>query len=180
MAILHFSHGPSSWLRQAALGPCRLVADVYIPFDVFRVETKNKSNHERILLAIDAVTGELDPYRLDEGFIDGIVSFRTRNAIQASVSQIQLSNLAMDHARRMIFNRGFFRVSELQMTTTRLSESLHFPYWVGFHAAGSMARLSVINAISGRAEGAKLRGLLSDWLCPDSNVSTPKIVPQTP
>lgn len=161
------------------LGPLRLVGEVYVPFRVFRLDIRNKKT-ETVLLAVDALAGTLDPYTLDKNFSSTeTTSAHTRNAIEPVLIQSQAAQFAINHARRIVFRRGFLHLRNLQITAACMIENLYVPYWVGFYGADSRARLSVISALSGRAEGAKLRGLLHDWLCASSEPANLETRPQS-
>jgi hypothetical protein len=53
---------------------------------------------------------------------------------------------------------------DLQLSATTLSDELHIPYWIGFRGSDDRVRLSVIDAVRRRPEGAKVRRLVEAWL----------------
>lgn len=168
-AIRHFSCGLSGWLRRAALGPLRLLADVYIPFHLFRIDIANGGRTETRLLGVDAVTGSLDPFDFEQAPDPArVVSIHTRNFLEPRLNENQAAQLCIDKTRRVLFSRGFFRMRDLKIAATPTSETLYVPYWVGFQGAYSKVHLSVIDAIRRRSEGAKIRKLMEEWLHEDS------------
>jgi len=52
----------------------------------------------------------------------------------------------------------------LSITATPLDDELFVPYWLGFRGSGNDARVSVIDAVRRRPEGAKLRRLVEHWI----------------
>jgi hypothetical protein len=169
-AILHFSGGLPGWLRRTTLGPLRLLADVYIPFHLFRIDISNRGRAETRFLGVEAVTGSLDPYQF-ERIPDSAaaVLIDTHNSLEPRLNEKRAAQLSIEKTRRLLFDRGFFRMRDLQITATYTSETLYVPYWVGFHGSSSRARLSVIDAIRRRIEGIKVRTLLQDWLQQDGS-----------
>jgi hypothetical protein len=167
-AIQHFSYGLPGWLRRTALGPLRLLADVYIPFHLFRIDISNSGRAETQILGVEAVTGSLDPYQF-ERIPDSatVVLIDTHNSLAPRLNEKQAAQLSIDKTRRVLFSRGFFRMRNLNITATWISEILYIPYWVGFQGSNSRVRLSVIDAIRRRLEGIKVRRLLQDWLQQD-------------
>jgi hypothetical protein len=169
-AIRLFSWGPAAWLRRIGLGPLHLLADVYIPFYLFRINVTSGGRTETRLLALDAITGSLDPYAFERVPDSAeLVSIRTRNCLEPALNESHAARLAIDKTRRVLFSRGFFRMRNLKMTATRVSEALYVPYWVGFQGTDSKANLLVMDAIRRQFEGAKVKRLLEDWLreiCP--------------
>jgi hypothetical protein len=164
-AIQHFAGALPGWLRRAALGPLRLLADIYVPFHLFRIEISNRGRVETRLLGVEAVTGSLDPYDFERGPDSAkLVLIDTRNSLEPRLNEKEGAQLCIDKTRRVLFSRGFFRMRDLKITATSMSETLYVPYWVGFRGANCKARLSVIDAIRRRFEGAKARRLVQDWL----------------
>jgi hypothetical protein len=45
-----------------------------------------------------------------------------------------------------------------------LPDELHIPYWIGFRGSDDRVRISVIDAVRRRPEGAKVRRLVEEWL----------------
>jgi hypothetical protein len=164
-AIQHFSCGLHGWLRRATLGPLRLVADVYVPFHLLRIDITNGGRADTRILGMEAVTGSLDPYDFDRGPDSAeLVLIDTRNSLEPRLDEKQAAHMSIDKTRRVLFSRGFFRMRDLKITATCLSKTLYVPYWVGFQGANSKTYLSVIDAIRRRFEGGKVRRLLQDWL----------------
>jgi hypothetical protein len=164
-AIEHFSCGLPRRLRSAALGPIRLLADVYIPFHLFRIDITNGGRADTRVLGVDAVAGSLDPYDFGQGLDDAaFMVIDTRNSLAARLNEGQTARLAIEKTRRVLFSRGFFRMWNLKITATPISETLHVPYWVGFQGTDTKASLSVMDATRRRFEGVKVRRLLQDWL----------------
>jgi len=167
-AIQHFSHGLPGWLRRTTLGPLRLLADVYIPFHLFRIDISNRGRAETQILGVEAVTGLLDPYQF-ESIPDSatVMLIDTHNSLEPRLNEKRAAQLSIERTRRLLFGRGFFRMRDLEITATYTSETLYVPYWVGFQGSNSRARLSVMDAIRRRFEGVKVRSLLEDWLQED-------------
>jgi len=168
-AIQHFCGGMSGWLRRAALGPLRFLADVYIPFDLFQVDIKHSGRVDSHLLAVDAVNGLLDPFEFNAlPSSTELAMRRTRNNLEPKLNEARIAQLSIDKARRLLFSRGFFRVRDLKITASRVAETFYVPYWVGFLGANDEPHLAVMDATRRRFEGAKVRRLLEEWL----NVAT--------
>lgn len=164
-AVQQFSRGLSGWVRRAAVGPLRLLADVYIPFHLFQVDITNHGRTETRLLGIDAITGSLDPYDFERAPDSAkLVLIDTNNSLPPKLDERRAAQLAIEKTRRILFSRGFFRMRDLKISTSYTSETWYVPYWVGFQGANSKASLSVIDAIRRRFEGAKVRRLLQEWL----------------
>jgi hypothetical protein len=169
-AIQQLSYGLPGWLRRTTLGPLRLLADVYIPFHLFRIDISNRGRAETRFLGVEAVTGSLDPYQF-ERIPDSatVVLIDTHNSLEPRLNEKLGARLSIEKTRRLLFDRGFFRMRDLKITATYTSETLYVPYWVGFHGSSSRASLSVIDAIRRRVEGVKVRTLLQDWLQQDGS-----------
>lgn len=167
-AIRQFSRGLPGWLRRAAFGPLRLLADVYLPFHLFQVDITNGGRAERRLLGVEAITGSLDPYDFERAPDSAkLVLIDTHNSLAPRLDEKRAAQLAIEKTRRILFSRGFFRMRDLKISATYTSETWYMPYWVGFQGANSKASLSVIDAVRRRFEGAKVRRLLQDWLDED-------------
>src|SRR5437899_12786545 len=63
-AILQFSStGIPRLFRNVAYGRLRSVAELYIPFRLFQLQIMNRGKTEERLIALDAISGTLDPFQ---------------------------------------------------------------------------------------------------------------------
>jgi hypothetical protein len=157
--------GPARVLRWAAAGPLRSIAEVYIPFHLFRVKIKSGAGCQEKLLAIDAVSAIFDLYSFEE--IPGseqLVRVLTKNRPVAVVDEERARQLLVERLRRMVFRQGFFRVRGLRLEAEPVKVALHMPYWVGFSGFGERPHLAVIDAVRRRMEGGKVRQFFREWL----------------
>jgi len=154
--------GLRPWLGRGRL---RSVADVYVPFRLYRVELDTGSGPYRTWFAIDAMTGSLDPYQFDH--VPGgpeLVEITTRNRPAPTLPEADSARLVEDKLRRVVFQTGFFRVRRLRFLAELVPLPLHVPYWVGFYGRDGALRLRVMDAVRRCFEGGKARGLFRDWL----------------
>ncbi len=154
-------------VRSLLSGPLVSIAPVYIPFRLFDVTIDNGGNCQRLIAALDAVTGALDLYRFDSIPTD-FVEVETRNRPHPRLNNAEPAQLVKDKVRRMIFTQGFFRVRQLSIRVEHVPGDIYIPYWVGIRKNGGRPRLSVMDAVRRRMEGAKVRNLLESWLMNDS------------
>ena len=169
-AIQQFSgRGLSGMLRKFALGRLHAVAELYIPFRLFRVQIINDGVSEEKLVALDAVTGSLDLFQFDR-IPDGaeMISVETRNCPSATLTDAVLTDRVVAKLRRVLYSRGFFKMRDLQLNPVPLPDELHIPYWIGFRGPDGHVRISVIDAVRRRPEGAKVRKLVEEWLAEKS------------
>jgi hypothetical protein len=165
-AILQFSStGIPRLLRNAAFGRLRSVAELYLPFRLLRVQITNRGLTEERLIALDAVSGTLDPFQFDHAPTEAeTVSVETRNCPHAQLADALVIELLVAKLRRLLYSRGFFRMRDLQISATPIDRDLYIPYWLGFRGSDGHARVAVIDAMRRRFEGAKVRRLVETWL----------------
>lgn len=165
-AIQQFSSwGPTAFFRQAVHGPLRSVAELYIPFRLFRAQISNRGLTEERLVALDAVGGTLDLFQFDHVPDDAeIIELETRNCPPARLSESAAAERVSMKLRRILYSQGFFRLRNLEIDAVPLPGEIHVPYWLGFHGAGSQAHVLVIDAVRRRLDGAKVRQLVEGWL----------------
>ena len=164
-AIAQFSsRGISRLVRTLTSGPLRSVAELYLPFRLFRARISNRGTVEERLVAIDSLVGTLDLFQFDHlPTASETIALETRNRAAASLSEDLARQQLISKLRRVAYNRGFFRLQSLEITADPVTE-LHFPYWLGFRGSDGHARVSVIDAVRRRFEGAKMRRLVEYWL----------------
>jgi len=165
-AIRQFSpRGPSALIRDTAFGPLRSVAELYIPFHLFRVQIVNRGLFEERLVALDAVSGTLDLYQFEYLPAEAeTVPVETRNCPSAELPDAAAVDMVVAKLRRVVYSRGFFRMRNLHITAVPLALEIHIPYWLGFRGSENRVRVSVIDAVRRRPEGAKVRRLVEAWL----------------
>ena len=152
-------------LERIRSGPFRSLASVYVPFRFYRVEICNGVSRHSSWFAIDAVSGSLDLYtfeRVPEPC--ELIEVASRNRPEAALEDERARELIVDKLRRAVFQRGFFRVRDLQMRPESIPLELHVPYWLGFYGKGESVWLRVIDAVRCRFEGAKAREFFQNWL----------------
>jgi hypothetical protein len=174
-AIRQFSPtGPIAAFRNAAFGHLRAVAALYIPFRLFRVEIVNRGVPEERLVAIDAVSGMLDLYQFDHLPEAGeTIMVETGNSPPADLQNNLATELVVAKLRRVLYSRGFFHMRDLRIAAVPLPAEIHIPYWLGFRGPDHHARLSVIDAVRRRFEGAKVRKLVEAWLIAGTEADAP-------
>jgi hypothetical protein len=152
-------------LRRPFSLPLRSVADVYVPFHLYRVEVHQRDRPWTAWFAQDAVAGSLDPYQFDAPpRVEELRRVETRNRPEPALGRSDAERLLRDKLRRIVFQTGFFRVRGLRFELERVDLDLHVPFWLGFYGAGEAARLRVLDGVRRRVEGGKARALFEDWL----------------
>ena len=152
-------------MRDRTMGKLRSVADAYLPFLLFRVRIVNRGELEERLFGMDGVSASLDLYQFERIPDDRELIFvETRNCLPAKLSHAQAGPLLAAKVQRLIYTRGFFQARDLSISHEAVPVELHIPYWLGFRGANQAARLSVIDAVRRRPEGAKVRAIFENWL----------------
>lgn len=159
----HFSRtGPIAIMKGLVSGPVRSVAEIYIPFRLFRVEIIEPARTQSQFLAVDVVKGNLDLYQFDQA--PEAIVLETRNCPPSVIDEERAHQLVIEKFRRVVFSQGFFRLRSPEFAATPLPGEIHVPYWVAFRGQGAFAHLEVIDAVRRRPEGAKVRRMLEEWL----------------
>ena len=146
-------------------GPLRRIADVYVPFWLYRVRYEMNGATYTRLLAMDAVHGTLDLFefpRVPAG--DALLTVETRNRLSLRLSAEVAEQLLRTKVLRLLFQQGFFKLRGLQLAIERLPLDLYLPYWLAFYGAGGAARLRVMDAVRRRVEGGKASSFFEEWL----------------
>lgn len=150
-------------LREVRLGRLRICTGLYVPYHLFQIEVQNGGNRSTHYLAIDAVTGELDPYGFDEPPRDDeFVEAESVQVVPSALSEAETFARLEERIRRGVYLKGFFRVSDLRITGTLLTQ-FYLAYWVGFYVKKNRASIEVINSVRSQFEGAKVRDLAMAW-----------------
>jgi hypothetical protein len=160
----HFTGGTftaANWFH----GPVRTIGELYIPFRLFEVKVVNGPREERHIFGLDAVQGVLDLYEFPvlPGEAD-LIGLETRNVLPAPLDQNEAKTRILEKIRRLVFARGFFRLRDVRFDAVEIPGQVCVPYWVCFRGAEGQVRVSVLDAVRRRAEGAKVRRLIEDWL----------------
>jgi hypothetical protein len=156
--------GPASILHNLRLGPLQRIAEVYVPFHLYRVHYDLGREHQSRLFAIDAVEGSLDLFEFPPlPNPNELVQIETKNALPASLSDSAAEYLLREKVLRVIFQQGFFKFRDANLTIERFPLDLHLSYWLAFHGKDT-ARCRVLDATRNRIEGAKASALFESWL----------------
>jgi hypothetical protein len=163
-AIAAFQRG--GLFRRDAL---RSVADVYVPYHLFRVEIAQRRRQQTSYVAVDALRGMLDPYQFDRRpEAADLVTIGGRNRMPATLDVDAASRVVVDAVRRILFQTGAYRLRAPKIDVRHEAMDLHVPYYLGFygsgHGRGAVTRLRVMDAVRRRFEGGKARALFEAWL----------------
>ncbi|MGE5140676.1 MAG: hypothetical protein ACM3JD_14505 [Rudaea sp.] len=162
-ALRHFS-GTFPWANWFH-GPVQSIADLYIPFRLFAVKVVNRGREESHIFGVDAAQGVLDPYEFQTPPAPAdLISLDTRNVLPASLDPREAKALLLAKIQRLVFARGFFRLRDARFDAVEIPGQICVPYWVCFRGVEVQLRVSVLDAVRRRPEGAKVRRLIEEWL----------------
>jgi hypothetical protein len=157
--------GLASVYWKLRIGSLQRIADAYIPFRIYKVRYSAGGGRHTHHFALDAVDGSLDLFEFANppGGAETVV-VATRNHPPPALAQQLSENLLRDKVLRLIFQRGFFKVSNVQLETEQLPGEIHLPYWLGFYGTPEDVRCRVMDAVRRRIEGARASALFEHWL----------------
>lgn len=127
-------------MRELRWGKLRAMIGVRIPYDVFEL------GKER--LAIDAIKGTLDLYRIDDV------------SDESEESRILERQLSQEQTRSSLQKR---LARQGQLVGDHVAVAL-VPYWVGMFERNEIVHIEVLDGIRGTLEGAKMRDLMEECL----------------
>jgi hypothetical protein len=156
--------GPATLLRTLRMGPLQRIAQVYVPFHLYRVDYDLGREHQARLFAIDAVEGSLDLFEFPAPpKQDDLSEVETKNGLPVNLDDNTAQALLREKVLRVIFQQGFFKLRDANLTFQRLPLDLHFAYWLAFYGKETL-RCRVLDATRGKIEGAKAAALFETWL----------------
>lgn len=149
--------------RERRYGRLRLLLDFYVPYYCFRVTVMNAGRPVQRLLAIDAVTGQLD-LRYFDGIPDDaqLCSLEAEHLLEIGIAETNAFSKLEEMMRRRVMMQGFFRISRLEITG-EMTGLFYLPCFVGVYERHSRVRIEVVDALTGRLEGGKMRDLMAAW-----------------
>jgi hypothetical protein len=163
-ALRAFSAPGLSALYWRSRGPLRRIADVYVPFRVYRVSYEARGSTYTRVFALDAVEGSLDLFAFAHvPRTEELVSVTTRNYLEPMLEASRGSALLYEKVLRVIFQQGFFKLREPKLQLSPESDPVHIPYWLAFYGR-RVVRCRVLDAVRRQMEGAKARAFFEQWL----------------
>ena len=154
--------GVSALYWRMRSGPLRRIADVYVPYYLYRVKYAGAPAR---LFAIDAVDGSLDLFEFPRIPVErDLLALDGRNRLQATLTEERAAELLRDKVLRVIFQQGFFQIRDARLEITPVRCELHLPYWLGFHERDGSVHCRVMDAVRRRMEGAKASAFFEQWL----------------
>jgi hypothetical protein len=157
--------GLAAWYWKIRIGSLQRIADAYIPFRIYKVHYSAGGGRHTHHFALDAVDGSLDLFEFAKPPGDAdTFSVLTRNHPPAALAEVLSRDLLRDKVLRLIFQRGFFKVRDVQLQSEQLPGEIHLPYWLGFYGPSDDLRCRVMDAIRRRIEGARASALFEHWL----------------
>jgi hypothetical protein len=157
--------GVASVYWKLRIGSLQRIADAYIPFRIYKVRYSAGGGRHMHHFALDAVDGSLDLFEFSKPPGEAeTIAIATRNHPPPALTETLSENLLRDKVLRLIFQRGFFKVSDVRLETEQLPGEIHLPYWLGFYGTSEDLRCRVMDAVRRRIEGARASALFEHWL----------------
>lgn len=165
-AVRLFSSGSiTAALRRLHRGPLQRIADVYVPFWLYRVRYQIRRATLTRVFALDAVQGSLDLFEFSVvPESDHLVTIHTRNFLHPKLETAQAETLLREKVLRVIFLEAFLKLRGLHLDIVREPGALYLPYWLGFYGGRDQLRCRVLDAIRRRIEGSKASAFFENWL----------------
>jgi hypothetical protein len=179
-AIEMLSGGVAGGVRRLARGPLRAVAELHVPFGLYRAAIRRGATRESAVLGIDLVDGALDLYRFDGPVLpDQIQHIWTRNHIPPRLPGKAAEEAIRSRVQRVAYRRGgFLAGGKITIDVEPVDAIVHVPYWAGFFGRGDAASLVVVDAVRCAVEGPKVRRLISGWLTASATIPDPSSTEQ--
>jgi hypothetical protein len=155
--------GPSGMVRRRITGKLLGVGEIYIPYRLYRVKIEDRHLQSERLLAVDAVSGTLDPFEFPES-PKSCLEIETRNHLPARLSEAATRAAVLTKARRLLFSAGFFRLARPAISAEVIEPEFHIPYWAGFYGAEKNVGVVMLDAVRGTVEGGKATHSVRTWL----------------
>jgi len=154
--------GLSALYSRLRRGPLQRIAEVYVQYYLFRVESGAAKPR---YFAIDAINGSLDLFEFqrvpEEREMLPLVG---RNRMSATLPEDRAVEMVRDKVLRVMFQQGFFKVRDARLEIIREHRDLHLPYWLGFYGQDGALRCRVMDAVRRRMEGSKAIAFFEQWL----------------
>lgn len=160
--------GPRGIVRRWLSGNLHALAEVYLPYRLYRVTVNDGRLKGAYYYAIDSATGMLDPYQFTSPpTAKNFADIETRNCHSVLLDEKQTNDLAGAKVRRSLFAGGFFRLRNPLITANLIHEDFYIPYWAGFYGDERNLKIQVLNAVRQTLEGGKVSKVIQQWLSND-------------
>lgn len=162
LALRRLNSGfPRRWFH----GPLRGIADIYIPYRLYKVMLDDRRLQSVRYYAVDAAAGTLDPYEFPTAPEENAwAELDTSNFHPVRLSESETKKIAVEKVRRSLYSSGFFRLTNPGITAELIKPEFYTPYWAGFYGSSKNVSIRVMNAVQQTMEGSKFRHLLKTWL----------------
>jgi hypothetical protein len=156
-------------VRRWHTGKLFALGDIYIPYRLYQVKVDDYRVRSARFLAVDAISGGLDPYEFAESPLhERCAEVETANYLPTQLAEAHTRTLVSEKVRRLLFSTGFFRLVKPAITMDLIGE-FHIPYWAGFYGEAHNVSVLMLNAVRGTIEGSKASNLLKTWLLQHSS-----------
>lgn len=159
------SRGLSSVLWRFRHGSLARIADVYVPFGIYRVRYRINKAHKTRFFALDTVDGSLDLFEFRAvPSEEELLVLETRNHLQPKLDSTQAEALLRTKVMRVLFQQGFFKLREFGLDVAREPVEIYIPYWLGLYGGDGALRCRALDAVRRRLEGARASAFFEQWL----------------
>lgn len=156
-------------VRRWFTGDLRAIADIHIPYRLYRVMLDDRRIQSVRYCAVDAAIGTLDPYEFATAPEESAwTEVNSRNFHPIQLSESETKKIAVEKVRRLLYSCGFFRLANPGITAELIKSEFYIPYWAGFYGGSKNMSIRVLNAVQQTIEGSKFRHLLQIWLLEQS------------
>lgn len=165
--------GVAGFLRRRTTGKLIGVAEIYMPYRLYKITVNDRGVQATHFLGIDVLTGKLDPFEFTGPDIkDRSVEIETRNHLPLRLPQSEAQAIALAKTRRAMFSRGFFRLAQPSICIETIDSEFYVPYWVGFYGNENNIKVLAIDATRATLEGGKVTECIKSWLAAEPSAKT--------
>ena len=153
-------------LSRLAHGPLRSLAEIHIPYRLYRLEICDGPARDVLYLALDSVRASFDAYSFPAVPREPELRLlETRNHPAPRVPEEHARAEILERGRRLAYARGMLRIRDLRLSAELVLPNFHIPYWAGFFGRGAeTSGVRVLDAVRRRMEGDKLCAFVREWL----------------
>jgi hypothetical protein len=108
------------------------VAEIYIPYRLYKITVNDRGVQAAHFLGIDVLTGKLDPFEFAGPDIKNrSVKIETCNRLPFQLPESEAQAIALAKTRRAMFSRGFFRLAQPSISIETVVPEFYVPYLRG-------------------------------------------------
>jgi len=127
---------------------------LYLPYYCFEIELLGSNENQTVNVAVDGLAGDVVFFVTTE--LD-LADVADQQICEFELTADKARDVALDQYKRMLLEHGLRNKTSTTVQNISNAREMLYPFWVGYFQKGDAYDFKALDAVSGEAQGIRMR-----------------------